>query len=254
MSAGGVSEEYLEIELRSPDQIARRILVLNAIVQRVTIEHDHHGPQPPGQDSDEALFDLRASLALAGAEQELTERERRLIGAPAGEVDEDDQYDLAWDLEALSAILTAVRLVEALPSPPLLTDPNTIPGASLDGAPDAAKLAASLELPTEESVARTRELAELWLWRASAERELREASVPGHQTLSAEIREVAAEARGAGLISTTKSGDFETGGRSITEWSDEQLAGYEFAAEARLKALNWLCGFGTTWDDAPIEV
>lgn len=254
MSTAGVDGEFLEIDIRPPEQIAFRILILAAVVQRVMIEHDFIAAETPDQDIDENLFDLRASLAVAGAEQELTASERALLGSPAGEIDEDELYDSGWEIEALSAILATLGLTEALPAPPLLSDVKAIDAvlAGLDSR--VASIAAALRLPDDESVARSREVAELWLWRASAEREIRESSGRERKRVKAELREVAIQAKAAGLIETTAAGNFETGGQSMEDWPDDELAGFELASIARLHAMNWLCGFGETWSDTPIEV
>ncbi|CAN5838908.1 hypothetical protein BH24CHL4_BH24CHL4_22010 [soil metagenome] len=253
MSASDGDDHFLEIELRPPEQIARRLLVLTAVVQRVVVEHDFKSDEPPGQNVDDRLFDLRASLSLSGADQELTAAESALIASPAGRVLEDTQYAFGWDIEAISAILAATGLIDE-PPPPLLTDIRVVEAIFAEDGLTVGNLAARLRLPGDEYAARAREIAELWLWRASTEREIRESAAPEREHLRTQVREVATEAAAAGLIEMTSTGDFEIGGGAVSEWSDEVLPGFEIACEARLRALNWLCGFGASWDAVPIEV
>ena len=254
MRPGPGDDDFLEIELRSPKQIAGRILVLSAVVRRVMIEHRYMAAKDSDQDIDETLFDLRASLVLSGAEQELTASERALLGAPAGQMREDDLYDFGWEIEALRAILATVGLTEALPVPPSLGDIRAMEAVVAGLDPSVARIAEALRLPDDESAARSREIVELWLWRASVEREIRESGPREQRLLRAEVREVATEAQHAGLVSITADGDFETGSQVIDQWADEELAGFELASHARLRALNWLCGLGITWEDTPVEV
>ena len=35
---------------------------------------------------------------------------------------------------------------------------------------------------------------------------------------------------------------------------EETLDDYWWSTQRRAKALNWLCGYGTTWDDAPVFI
>jgi hypothetical protein len=240
--------DYLEIDVRPAEQIARRILVLIAVVQRALIE------ATTDTEVEEALFDLQATLMLSGAAQEQTPAEKAFISSPGGKTSEDDRYAFAWDIEALSAILEATSLRESLPPPPELSDVASVASLFEDQELNVAKLIAAMEIPDDESAATRREIAELWHWRALAEQERRNAPRQDKAQLQAEIHEVAYEAAEAGLIGLSKSGDFKTEDQPIEEWSDDDLVGFELAAESRLRALNWLCGFGTTWDDVPLEI
>ena len=67
------------------------------------------------------------------------------------------------------------------------------------------------------------------------------------------IQEVAAEAAAAGLLGAP-GGDFVIGGRDLSSFNDDDLSKLAATTEERLRALNWLCGFGASWDDVPLDV
>jgi hypothetical protein len=234
--------------------VARRILILHAVVQRVLLDLSAGNRGQSDQDPDEALFDLRASLMVSGADQELTASERAFISSPEARIAENEGYDFVWDIEALSAILAATGLIDALPPPPRLSDVRAITTLFEAQETDTRKLVSTMSLPDDESAARARELAELWVWRASIERELRDAAATEQEALRADIREVAFEANDAGLIEASPAGDFAVDQQAIGEWSDDELAEFELASGTRLRAMNWLCGFGESWEDTPIDI
>jgi uncharacterized protein DUF4272 len=248
------SDSFLEIELRSPAQVARRILVLDAVVQRVMIEYEFKSRNVSDNDVDEALFDLRASIALSNVSQDQTPAEMDFIATAPGMVDEVTLHAFSWEIEALGALLASSGLIQGLPDPPQLIDANTVNSLFRGEEAGGDQLARQIRLPDEESCASKREIAELWHWRASVEREIRVASERERRRLHDEVREVAVETSKAGLIEISPAGDFVAGGRTIEDWSDDELTGFEHAAEARLRALNWLCGFGESWDSVPIDV
>jgi hypothetical protein len=106
----------------------------------------------------------------------------------------------------------------------------------------------------ESDVVQEREIVEIWHWRATTELLRREASLAGRRDYEVAIAEVAAEARAAGFVPALRDGDFAVGGRSIKEFSDSEVDELVAVSGQRLRALNWLCGFGTTWDNVPLDV
>ncbi len=74
------------------------------------------------------------------------------------------------------------------------------------------------------------------------------------QRLRTVIREVAGEAARAGLIVDVAGGDFTADGRPYRDLDEEALGMAAAIAAERHHALNWLCGFGTDWDNVPTDV
>jgi hypothetical protein len=248
------TNDFLDIEFRPAEQIARRILVLHAVVQRVLLDGWAGRRDQSDQDPDEDLFDLRASLMVSGADAELTASESAFLSSPEARTPVNEGYDFVWDIEALSAILAATGLIDALPPPPRLSDIRPISPLFDEQDIDIRSLISAMSLPSDETAAMIREVAELWFWRASIERDLRAATGPEREQLRSDIREVALEADDAGLIEVSPAGDFAVEQQAIGEWSDDELAEFELASGARLRALNWLCGFGVSWEDTPIDI
>ena len=107
---------------------------------------------------------------------------------------------------------------------------------------------------SESDAVQERELAEIWHWRATTELLRREASPADRQDYEAAIRDVAVEALDAGIVPALCDGDFPVRGRSIKEISDTDVDELVAVTGQRLRALNWLCGFGESWDDVPLDV
>jgi hypothetical protein len=56
------------------------------------------------------------------------------------------------------------------------------------------------------------------------------------------------------LLLESDCADFVIGDRSIASFDDLDLERFSSLAEERLRALNWLCGFGTSWDEVPLDI
>jgi len=72
--------------------------------------------------------------------------------------------------------------------------------------------------------------------------------------LNAAIRDVAAEGHVLGLLSKPRHNDFPARGRAYRRLAADAVADLGAVAEERLRALNWLCGFGPDWDDVPLDI
>ena len=107
---------------------------------------------------------------------------------------------------------------------------------------------------SESDAVRQRELAEIWHWRATTELLRRDAPAADRRAYDAAIEEVAAEARVAGFVPALRDGDFLVRGRSIKQTADTDVNDLAAVSGQRLRALNWVCGFGRSWDDVPLDV
>jgi hypothetical protein len=107
---------------------------------------------------------------------------------------------------------------------------------------------------SESEVVRQREIAEIWHWRVTTEVLRRSGSAAENQDFEEAIQDVAAEALDAGFVPTLRDGDFAVHGRSIKERSGNDIEELVAVTGQRLRALNWLCGFGSSWDDVPLDI
>lgn len=247
-------DDYIDIDLRSADEIAGRAVVLGTLVRRAMLDvmeaEDDDDPAPDDDlfDRDGIRFDLLAWLR----EQEpdaVEPDDADILNKPVGELT-DDELDLCTDAtDALAALLWVIGIEPALASPSDLENGGVEIGDTPEPWDDVREFHRATDLRGDEAVAREREIAELWYWRAAMSATGEPTGPEDVQT----IRAVAAEASAAGLVAVT-GGDFEVDGKPFTQIAkavrEEILAG----AAARLRALNWACGYGDTWADTPLNV
>ena len=82
----------------------------------------------------------------------------------------------------------------------------------------------------------------------------REASPPERRDLESAIGEVTIDALASGLLANAIDGDFATSGVAVRALPAHDLNRLVMIGRERLHALNWLCGFGDSWDQVPLDV
>lgn len=252
--SGQRDSDSLEIEMRPVEQIARRLLVLQTIADRVALE-GVSAEGPGANDDTEALrFDQTAPLHMSGAFDECTDRERDFLMNPSRATSYGDVPEFTLAGEALEALLTVCGIGQPTPPPPQPYAPVGLNRSRLELSGLDSHLAKSFQRLEPEAIANARELAELWHWRALTELDIRVAESAGKAELLSLVREVTKEAVHSGIFSRESANDFDSPSTSVSSWSDDELMIFTIASEARLKALNWLCGFGVTWDNVPLDV
>jgi hypothetical protein len=235
-------DEFLDINVRPADEVAARILILFALNQRLIIEDLMAQDEIDEEDDpDELHFDLGVFLDASGARSWLTPTEASWLERSPGELSETEMEELTDSATGFRPLLSA-----SLPN-----DAGHVVDLS---EANVRSLSQKLTLPTDERAADLRETAEILLWRAEVEVELRESSPAAGAELIAAISETATEASEAGLIGLTPRGDFDTGGKPLSDLDEVELTVHLLEATARLRAMNWLCGFGSTWDDVPLDL
>jgi hypothetical protein len=236
--------------LRPRRQIAHRLLIQVALTNRAGLESlDRYT-----QEDDEARFDLIAWLIDARAIDELTRAERTLLEAPLGALGQRTLDDLAFSLDAAHPLAWSLELIEAAPTPPEPIDGGAILAAVPAPDDDTAQFLDSAQLRPLDVVADHREAAEIWLWRLGIEPERRDASAFDRREIEQVVAETAQEAEEAGLIEAIDRGDFLLFGQPVRDLSIDQLDFAALIAEMRLKAFNWICGYGASWEDVPLEI
>lgn len=246
-----VDEDFVEVDLRSPLQVAERCIILAALIRRLWIESSVALPEP-GDWSAEA-FDLREWLRVEGLWNSLTTPEMDFLELPLGDATDDQIAVVAWQAEGLSTLGWALGLVDSLTPGELgeitgVVQAVPAPWDKINEWTHAARLRPEAEIATE------RDRAEILEWRVGIEGPRRLSDEQQRADYVAAIAEVVREARSSGLLESDGDTDLAIGGKSVAWFDDPELERLSALAEERLRALNWLCGHGTTWDAVPLDI
>lgn len=247
-------DSELEIELRSTEEVAARMVILAAVIRRSTLELplDDDEEDEPDSPEDEQ-FDIYTALTTDPLARSATLSEIALVRSPIGFTDEETALATFWQIEALAALASVVLQNVSLPDPWQQIETGPLLAAIQEPWDDLTAFARTLELPGEESIARERERAELWLWRCAIDDELRGSTGRDRAELLEILHDTVTEAIAAEIL-PSGNGDFLVNGREFAETDIETKAVITEIATQRLHALNWLCGFGASWDNVPLDV
>jgi hypothetical protein len=241
-------DDHIEINLRPPAIVAARAIVVATICRRAHLElaqGDLGSDDPEGD-----RFDLAAWIVEEGLDPVLTASEQRVLKARLGRVDRAELVAASWQIESLAALAWALGLSDE-------TDWPANSGPLLERFPapwDSTRtLRAGATLRSEEAIARERERAELWQWRAVTEDEIATTSAAIQETCAL-IREVAEEGHAVGLLRPPIGNDFPVGRRPFRSLPPDERDEWRVVATERLRALNWVCGFGADWENVPLDV
>jgi hypothetical protein len=246
-----VSEDYVEIELRPAQEVAERCILLAALIRRLWIESSF-ASREPGDWSAEA-FDLRVWLRDEGVWNSLTAPERDFLLREVGDATEDQLAIVAWQAAGLATLGWALGLVD-LPPPGELGDITTVVQAVPAPWDKINEWTRAARLRPEMDIAMERDRAEILEWRIGIERPRRQSAGQARADYITAIAEVVHEARASGLLEADDVADFAIGGRPVASFDDPELERLSALAEERLRALNWLCGHGSTWDAVPLDI
>jgi len=253
-------ELELDIRLRAPRVVGERMVVLAALCRRGFLERS---PQEVAGDEDEdddledaetERFDLVAWLREEGLDRAATPAERSALHTRIGRLSPDEVARASWGAEALLALAWCTDLLPELPPYDRPADPASLLDAIPSPWQSTKAFLTGLVLRSERQIADERERAELWYWRAGVEAIYRQAAEDEREELRAVIREVARDAENSGLLSRLAGGDFALDGRPVARLSAPLLDDLTAIAFERLRALNWVCGFGASWDDVPTDL
>jgi hypothetical protein len=243
-------EDDIDIEIRSSVEVRTRILILGAILRRLAIES---APLDGQTESIADAFDEREWLREQGLSRDLTPAEAALLDNSIGSIPAEAIVETSWQGEAFATLCWAIRTLD-MPPVGIVFDPGPV----IDNVPrpwdDVHGWLDDPTIATEAEVVREREIAEIWYWRVRTEVLRRSSSPAEGQEYEDAIQDVAFEALDAGLIPTLHERDFPVKGGSIRELSENEIDELVAITSQRLRALNWLCGFGASWDDVPLDV
>jgi hypothetical protein len=175
----------------------------------------------------------------------LTTIVREALARLPDDAEEPAVLDAIWQAEGLGTLLWALSRLE-LPPYDLAFDHDRLLATTFDGA----------TLRPVAEVEHARQTARLWLWRArtSSLQTSGAVALPERwQSFDQLIAATAMRAHEQGLLPRPLRGDFPAFGTVYRELSPAQRTEAESIAWERERALNWLCGLGTTWDDVPTD-
>lgn len=241
-------DDSLEITLRPAAEVAARLVALATVVRRAALELDPNG------DAEGERFDQAAWLREEHLTPLLTPEERKLIETRVGGLSREIAEDASWRIESVAVLAWASGLTDELPTYELPSPPAEILALIPEPWDKVQPFRAEIELRSEEEVAAAREQAELWQWRGQLLMGADGDALPATPEMRQIIREVAADSARAGLFERSISNDFPVAGRPYRNLTEDERALLTDLASERLRALNWLCGFGASWDDAPTDI
>ncbi len=242
-------EESIDIQLRAPEQIAIRAIILSALAHRGFLELE---ALDDDSEADGERFDLLSWLRDERLLSYGDPSEIAALQAPTGTLGHEEALSLTWSTEALAPLCWALGLLPGLPAADQAVDAAMLLALTPASGSPTAEFLAVAALRREEDIATAREAAELWYWRATVQDLLNTASPTDRSDLVAAILETAAEGAAQGILPPPAHGDFSVNSGPYALASDhESLA---LRTDCRLRALNWLCGFGMSWDTVPLDL
>lgn len=244
-----VEDEHIDIVLRDSEPVAIRTIILAALTYRAYLELDDDREDDIGADDDRLeILDWMRDEDLV---DHLEPAELDILGAPVGTLNEDGARSTTWSAEALAPLCWALGLISELSPPHQPVDAaawlNLVPSP---GSP-ASEFIGQATLRDEYMIATARESAELWYWRATVQELLDTVSPADRNDLVTAILETTEEAAALDTLPPSARGDFPVNGEPYALAPDHETLAT--IAEWRLRALNWLCGFGETWETVPLD-
>jgi hypothetical protein len=245
-------DDSIEINLRTPRDVALRLLIEIGVVNRAGLEAAKTKEQRATANEDR--FDLHTWLIDAGADAQMTPFEQALFKEPVGGIDGGDIRELAFAMESAAILAWSLGQFDVDPGLPSIRDGGALLTAIPGPGDDVGTFLNTAHLRELEEIAEAREIAEIWWWRFDAEVDRDMLSLAERKELDDTILITTEEAMTAGYLREEIDGDFAINGVKVRDLDEETLDDYWWITQRRAKALNWLCGYGASWDDAPVFV
>lgn len=233
-------DDELDIQPWPVLELIGRAVALTSVAKRGLLEVDEESDVFT-KETDRFELSTWARTELANW---ITDAELEALNTPIGNLTEDQMLLADEALYAGGAVAWALRGVtdDHMPMP----DTNEFMASVLSWAPSpwdkVRQLQKRVRLRSDQDLADERERMDLWFWRGDTE------------ISDEDLADVVAEVAAAGLIPIS-DGDFATHeGVSFATLSDDDREDLTWIAEQRLRALNWVCGFGESWESAPLDI
>lgn len=233
------AEDSIDIQPWPVIELIGRGVTLATVARRGILEVDN---ERDVFDLETDRFDL-STWSRTELQNWISDDELRILNTSIGDLSEEDLSACDDALVSATAIAWALRAVDATRLP--LPEQEAIDEQTLRWAPEPWDKVRSLQsrarLRSDVELAVERERWELWYWRAT----------DGAEDAAA-VRDVVDEVGDSGLIDIV-DGDFaDDAGTPFQRMSEDERDDVAWLAELRLRALNWVCGFGETWESAPL--
>jgi hypothetical protein len=241
-----------EMRFKTQEEVAYRALALIALTYRVSTDSlARTDPEKNGR-WNEILTQLRGWVSDQGIEAHLSPIESKAVAQPLGRIDDDTLFDLSWRLQALVAVLWALRKVEPMPTYAESCAADALP--LMPFARPIEEFLTTIQLRPEEELVAERHRAEFWNWRARADLFRRRGTKPPvGETYATTIARAAQAALEDGIVTEMREGDVVCQGVPYHALSQEAFADAASTAQERHFALNWICGYAEDWDDTPTD-
>ena len=236
-------DDEIEVNLRAVDEILNRMTLLCATSRRVELEDQS---EEANDDDVYALetdrFELHEWVKQTFS-TDLIDSELSLLATPVGEFAEQITEDHATDAESALALGWILGLVDHLSfDVPAVADIESLNDIVPQPWDRADNLVKQVRLRDEEEVWSERERWYLVYVRgivdSSSDRDL-------------VLPDLASDAAASGL--PIRNGELLIGEESYATLTQDFKTVLTGTAEAYVRALTWASGFGTTWDDVPID-
>ncbi|MBI2682845.1 MAG: DUF4272 domain-containing protein [Acidobacteriales bacterium] len=245
--------------LVTPRQAAERLCALTAILRRTDIERtfqpedDEKIDEEACQQALEDENDLRGWLDARKLWGLLSPREVELLQTPMGLWSRQQILNGLWRLESAGILLWTLGDLPACPPFDENFPPEDI-HPMLPWFRDVETFFSVAILREEDEIRATRDLAELWHWRARTSQVAR--SPKKYGVTVGQLQEIVRRSADAGErdhLFTPIDHDFPAFQKPYRELNEDQLWMATSIALERHYILNWLCGYAEEWDDVPTD-
>jgi hypothetical protein len=226
------ADDEIDINPRSATEAGNRLIILASLMRRVFLE-EQLARETLNEEVADERFDLNAFVSNEISLEEIEELASVSVAITLGWY-----VQLIQELPSYLSQFGVALLIDQVPAPWDLVAPWL----------------ESLKPRSLEELAVQRELAELWVWRSEIESDRRNCTGQDLSEIERAIQETLTEAAAAGLIALRERKDFELNGVPFRQFGGDEQEAISLEAINRLRTLNWLCGFGDSWSDVPLDV
>lgn len=243
--------DSVEIVVRPVEVVARRCIILSVVLQRIGLGSSAtvaHGDDPAA-----TAYDIREWLRSEDLWRDLTPLELDLLSGPYRSIDLDEFQAFGMPSESFAALSWSLGLTDRLSDGPSTPIEQVIPAIPMPW-DKTANWIAEQTLRPDHIIALRREQAEIWEWRLAMEPYRRLLEGSELMDLEKTIRDVLHDGTAQGILAPGRKGGFAIGGRPLAIIDPLELEELHLLAQERLIALNWVCGHGASWDEAPLDI